>query len=190
LPVVDAHAITIRAAVPADAPAIGRIHVEAWREAYRGLLSTNLLDSVSAVVRAAMWRGGLEHERPILLFVAQRAGGDLVGFAGGGCSRAASLSHDAEVYAIYVMRAAQRRGCGRRLMAALANALHGRGFSSLCLWVLEENTGARRFYERLGGIVVGEKLGADDDPEGREVAYGWDNLESLRCAALDADVRH
>ena len=190
MPAVDAHAITIRAATPADAPAIGRIHVEAWRETYRGLLSDNLLDSVSALVRAAMWRGGLEHERPILLFVAQRASGDLVGFAGGGSSRAASLLHDAEVYAIYVMRAAQRRGCGRRLMAALANALHGRGFNSLCLWVLEENAGARGFYERLGGMVVGEKTEIDGDQEFREVAYGWDNLESLRCAALGADVRH
>ena len=57
--------IAIRAATPADAPAIGRIHVESWRESHRGLLSENLLDSVSALVRAAMWRGALESERPI-----------------------------------------------------------------------------------------------------------------------------
>jgi ribosomal protein S18 acetylase RimI-like enzyme len=186
LPAVDARAIAIRAATPADAPAIGRIHVESWRESYRDPLSDNLLNSVSAVVRAAMWRGALEHERPILLFVAQQTSGDLVGFAGGGSSRAPSLPHDAEVYAIYVLRAAQRRGCGRRLMGALANALHARGFKSLSLWVLEENTGARRFYERLGGIVVGEKTEVDGDHAFREVAYGWDNLESL-CSA---DRRH
>ena len=186
MPAVDAHAITIRAAVPADAPAIGRIHVESSREAYRGLLSENLLNSVSAVVRAAMWRGALEHERPILLFVAQQASGDLVGFAGGGSSRAASLPHDAEVYVIYVLRAAQRRGCGRRLMAALANALHARGFTSLSLWVLEDNAGARRFYERLGGIVVGEKTELHGGDEFREVAYGWDSLESLCSAAGEA----
>ncbi|MBV9427999.1 MAG: GNAT family N-acetyltransferase [Bradyrhizobiaceae bacterium] len=189
MPAVDAEAITIRAATPADAPAIGRIHVQAWRETYRGLLSNNLLHSVSAVVRAAMWRGGLEHERPILLFVAQRESGDLVGFAGGGSSRAAPVAHDAEVYAIYVMRAAQRRGCGRRLMAALADALHARGFNSLCLWVLEDNAGAREFYARLGGMVVGEKTGVDGEQEFREIAYGWESLESLRCSALDADIR-
>ena len=183
---VDAHAIAIRAATPADAPAIGRIHVESWRESYRGLLSENLLGSVTAVVRAAMWRGALEHERPIVLFVAQQASGELVGFAGGGSSRAPSLPNDAEIYAIYVLRAAQRRGCGRRLMAAVANALHGRGFKSLCLWVLEENTGARGFYERLGGMVIGEKTQVDGDYEFREVAYGWDSLESL-CLA---DRRH
>ena len=190
MPAAEREEIAIRAATPADAPAIGRIHVESSRETYRGLLSDNLLNSVSAVVRAAMWRGALEHERPILLFVAQRPSGDLVGFAGGGSSRTASLPHGAEVYAIYVMRTAQRRGCGRRLMAALANALHARGFGSLCLWVLEENAGARGFYERLGGIVVGEKTEADGDREFREVAYGWDSLESLCSAALDLDVCH
>ena len=176
--------------MPADAPAIGRIHVESWRETYRGLLSDNLLGSVSAVIRAAMWRGALEHERPILLFVAQGPGGDLVGFAGGGSSRATSLPHDAEVYAIYVLRTAQRRGCGRRLMTALANAFHAREFKSLCLWVLEENASARGFYERLGGIVVGEKTEADGGHEFREVAYGWDNLESLCSVAHELQGRH
>ncbi len=190
MPAVETEEIAIRAATPADAPAIGRIHVESWRETYHGLLSDHLLNSVSAVVRAAMWRGALEHERPIVLFVAQRASGDLVGFAGGGSSRTASLPHGAEVYAIYVMRAVQRRGCGRRLMAALANALHARGFGSLCLWVLEENASARGFYERLGGTVVGEKTELDGQHEFREIAYGWDRLESLCSAAREADVHH
>jgi len=177
--------ITVRAAAPADAPAIGRIHVESWRETYRGLLSENLLNSVSAVVRAAMWRGALEHERPILLFVAQAPSGKLVGFAGGGSSRTPSLSHDAEVYAMYVLRAAQKRGCGRRLMAALADGLHARGFKSLCLWVLEENANARRFYERLGGTVVGGKTEVDGGYEFKEVAYGWDDLGLICSGALE-----
>ena len=184
MPAVDREGIAIRAATPADAPAIGRIHVESWRESHRGLLSENLLDSVSALVRAAMWRGALESERPILLFVAQRTSGDLVGFVGGGSSRTTSLPHDAEVYAIYVLRPAQRRGCGRRLMAALADALLARGFTSLSLWVLEENANARRFYERLGGAVVGEKTELDNEHEFRVVAYGWNSLESLSSTAI------
>jgi ribosomal protein S18 acetylase RimI-like enzyme len=189
LPAAETQAIAIRAATPADAPAIGRIHVESWRESYRGLLSANLLESVAALVRAAMWRG-LEHERPILLFVAQQASGELVGFAGGGASRATALPHDAEVYAIYVLRAAQRFGCGRRLMGALATALLARGFKSLCLWVLEENASARRFYEGLGGLLVGAKTEGDGEDEFREVAYGWDSLESLCSASLDRNVHH
>jgi ribosomal protein S18 acetylase RimI-like enzyme len=182
--------ITVRAATPADAPAIGRIHVESWGETYRGLLSENLLKSVSAVVRAAMWRGALEHERPILLFVAQAPSGELVGFAGGGARRSSALPQDAEVYAMYVLRAAQKRGCGRRLMATLADALRARGFKSLCLWVLEENANARRFYERLGGLLIGEKTEAEGGYAFNEVAYGWDDLESICSGALELKDRH
>ncbi|HEV2955974.1 MAG TPA: GNAT family N-acetyltransferase [Xanthobacteraceae bacterium] len=186
----DGGAIAIRAAVPSDAPAIGRVHVEGWREAYRGVLADRLLQSLSAVVRAALWQGALEREPPVLLFVAQRPGGDLVGFAGGGPCRAASLPHDAEVYALYVLRAAQQRGCGRRLMAALAAALRARGFRSVCLWVLEENANARRFYERLGGVVVGERTEVDGEDAFNEVAYGWASLDSLCSAAAPLTQHH
>jgi L-amino acid N-acyltransferase YncA len=184
-----ADAIAIRAATRADAPAIGRIHVESWRETYRGVLPERLLHSLSALVRAAMWQGALEREPPVLLFVAQRENGELVGFAGGGPCRATSLPHDAEVYAIYLLRATQQRGCGRRLMAALAAALQARGFRSICLWVLRENTKARGFYERLGGEVVGERMAIDGDDAFDEVAYGWDNLESLCAGALEVKDR-
>jgi L-amino acid N-acyltransferase YncA len=185
----DVEAIAIRAALPSDAPAVGRVHVESWRETYRGVLPERLLDSLSVVVRAAMWQGALEREPPVLLFVAQRPGGNLVGFAGGGPCRATSLPHDAEVYAIYVVRAAQQRGCGRRLMAALAAALRARGFRSVCLWVLQENATARRFYERLGGAVVGERTEVDGEDAVNEVAYGWASLDAL-CFAADVIDRH
>jgi ribosomal protein S18 acetylase RimI-like enzyme len=179
---LDPHAITIRAATRADAPAIGRIHVESWRETYHGLLPDRLLHSLSALVRAAMGQGAQEREPPVLLFVAERASGELVGFVGGGRCRATTLPHDAEVYAIYVLRAAQQRGCGRRLMAALAAALRARGFNSTCLWVLSENTKARAFYERLGGEIVGERTEVDGEDSFDEVAYGWASLGTL-CAA-------
>jgi ribosomal protein S18 acetylase RimI-like enzyme len=189
LPQADAQAIEIRAATHADAPAVGRVHVESWRETYRGVMPVQLLDSLSAVVRAAMWQGALEREPPVLLFVAQLPDGDLVGFAGGGARRGNALPHEAEVYAIYVLRAARHRGCGRRLMAALAAALHARGFESLCLWVLRDNAHARGFYERLSGQVVGERTQVDGEHAFKEVAYGWDNLESLCSAAVELKDR-
>jgi ribosomal protein S18 acetylase RimI-like enzyme len=186
----DEPAIEIRAALRSDAPAIGRVHVESWRETYRGVLPERLLQSLSALVRAAMWQGALESDPPVLLFVGQRADGDLLGFAGGGARRGGSLSHDAEVYAIYVVRAAQRRGCGRRLMVALAAGLHARGHRSVCLWVLRENANARRFYECLGGEVVGERTQVDGGHAFDEVAYGWASLESLCSAAAELRESH
>jgi L-amino acid N-acyltransferase YncA len=182
----DGQAIEIRAAARSDAPAIGRVHVDSWRETYRDVLPDQLVDSLSAIVRAAMWQGALEREPPVSLVVAEVAHGDLVGFAGGGPRRGDSPPHDAEVYAIYLLGAARHRGCGRRLMAALASALRARGFKSLCLWVLRENAHACHFYERLGGEVVGERTEVDGQHEFNEVAYGWASLESL-CSSSSAN---
>jgi hypothetical protein len=75
-------------------------------------------------------------------------------------------------------------------MAALADALLARGNKSLCLWVLEENASARRFYERLGGVIIGEKTEVDGEHEFSEVAYGWENLEFLSSAAIEPEGRH
>ena len=89
---------------------------------------------------------------------------------------------DGEFQAIYVLRAAQRRGGGRGLMVAMAGDLVGRGFQRAALWVLEGNQPARAFYAALGGLVVARR--EDKRPEGilEEVAYGWSSLASVVTA--------
>ena len=42
----------------------------------------------------------------------------------------------------------------------------------MLLWVLENNP-SRTFYERLGGIVVGQKPDTVGDTAVTLVAYGW-----------------
>jgi hypothetical protein len=45
--------------------------------------------------------------------------------------------------------------------------------------VLRENLVARRFYEHLGGTVVGEKKDERPGITLFEVAYGWSDLSVL-----------
>lgn len=55
------------------------------------------------------------------------------------------------------------------------------GCNPLMLWVLAENAPARRFYERLGGQLIGERrieLG-EGDVGVDEVAYGWKDIRGL-----------
>ncbi|TME59560.1 MAG: GNAT family N-acetyltransferase, partial [Chloroflexi bacterium] len=86
-----------------------------------------------------------------------------------------------EVYAIYVLPAAQGKGHGRALIRECARALASRGLSSLLIWVLRENQIGRGFYERLGGTAVREKQleefpGAEEHVE---VGYGWKDTRAL-----------
>lgn len=104
----------------------------------------------------------------------------MVGFVGGGPEQEANPAFGAELYAIYLYEDYQRRGVGRRLVSALAEALSALGFSSMLLWVLEDNPAARSFYVSLGGEELGRKTITIGGRDLTEVSYGWRDIESLR----------
>jgi len=47
------------------------------------------------------------------------------------------------------------------------------------LWVLRDNAVARRFYERLGSELVGERADEQSGVTLVELAYGWSDLSRL-----------
>ena len=176
--------IALREATPADAPAIGALHVASWRETYAGLLPDAMLAGLSAEARAAMWTHVLGDPAAFgdAAVIVAEADGAIIGF--GSCARQrdealAASGYGGEIGALYVLRAHQGRGTGRALIAALAQALLDRGHTGASLWVLRENAPARTFYEALGGELVGEQ---SEDQAGAtlvELAYGWRDLSRL-----------
>ena len=64
-------------------------------------------------------------------------------------------------------------------MAAVVENLQDGGHDAASLWVLRENLRARRSYERLGGVIVGEKQDHRDAVTFVEVAYGWHDLSTF-----------
>jgi len=58
--------------------------------------------------------------------------------------------------------------------------LHSKSTKRLHLWAYEQNLGARRFYERLGGVItLRQPKPAPDGTEVNEVRYCWSELASL-----------
>jgi GNAT superfamily N-acetyltransferase len=110
--------------------------------------------------------------------VACDAGSNVVGFVSGGKGRTGQLGCDGELYAIYLRQEAQRKGLGALLVRQFAHELAMRGFGSMAVWVLALNP-SRRFYEHLGGKVVGEKEIERGGQTFIEVAYGWQSLNVL-----------
>ncbi len=167
----------VRPARLADAPRIGEIHVTAWRETYAGLMPAARLAGLSIGERTAMWHRVLGSGTARGIVVAEDDG-IAIGVAACAQQRTQQLAaagYSGEITALYVLRAAQGRGAGRLLMQAMTRRLIAEGDRSMSLWVLAENVPARRFYERLGGVVVAEQVDGQD----REVAYGWRDLAGL-----------
>jgi GNAT superfamily N-acetyltransferase len=79
-----------------------------------------------------------------------------------------------------LLRGAQGKGLGRRLLADTARALAARGATSLVISVLRDNAPARGFYEHLGGEAEPARL--EPGPGGGrnwEVAYRWADITRL-----------
>ena len=161
-------ALVIRRARASDSDDIARVHVQSWREAYRGLLPQAYLDQLSVAAHERQWRRSLTDGG--WGFVAQWEQ-RIVGFASGGLSRG-RRDVSGELYLLYVLRARHGQGIGRALFDASHLELARRGHHGLLVWVLADN-GARRFYERLGGEPAGEAKVMVADRQFRELAYMW-----------------
>jgi ribosomal protein S18 acetylase RimI-like enzyme len=151
--------VTIRAATPADAPAMGRVHVRAWQAAYRGQMPDDYLDGLRPADRQAHWEGALRRDdlRGALL-VAERDG-EVVGFAVVGPSR--DPEGAGELYVLNLDPDHWGTGAGRALLAAAQAELDRQGFAETVLWVLVGNARARRFYEIAGWTADGAERSSE-----------------------------
>ena len=163
-------------ATPADADALGAMHVQAWRETYAGLVPQQVLDRLDPDARARMWRSAIGAGTNVFLW---RDPDAIVGFGACGPPRDSDLPYSGEISALYVLRRAQRRGLGRALMASMAQALARSGRHNAALWVLHDNLPAQRFYAALSGRMVAERTRTRDEWTLREFAYAWDDVATL-----------
>lgn len=166
----------IRLASLADVSAIGAVHVACWRETYRGVVPNAVLDALDPAERAQLWRRTVERGHPV--HVAE-SGGTIWGFGCAGPQREPGRDRAGEIWTIYILRRAQRRGVGRGLMAAMARQLLASGIPSADLWVMTANLAAAGFYEALGGVPLERRQLDRGGWTLDEVAFGFDDLASL-----------
>ena len=172
--------MTIRAAGLADADAIAQLHAHSWQTAYRGILKDEFLQGPLQENRSVLWRTRLsDTDRADQFVLVEEHGGTLRGFA------CAYLEADPEwgclLDNLHVVPDLKGKGLGRQLMTAVAQrVLHSNPHGRLHLWAYEENLSARRFYERLGGVItLRHAEPALDGTEVNAVRYCWSDLSGL-----------
>ena len=170
----------VRHATFADAPGIARVHVDAWRSSYAGIVPEEILSGLSYSDRQTLWNSILNSPRSgTHCFVAETQKAEIVGFACGGPGRERIKGYEGEIYSIYLLQDYQRQGLGRRLLLSVTRGLLDDGIDSMLLWVFENNHGARQFYASLGGEVVRKKDVQIGGADLVEVAYGWKDIADL-----------
>jgi GNAT superfamily N-acetyltransferase len=148
------HPLSLRPANLTDAPLIASIHSTSWRATYRGLLPDSFLDGEVMHERAAYWEARLRApggERRMVL-IAELAG-EPVGFM---CVELQPESTWGVLLDnLHALPGYQGLGAGKLLMRAAETWAREQGESQLYLYVLEGNSPAIGFYERMGWQFVG-----------------------------------
>jgi GNAT superfamily N-acetyltransferase len=171
---------TLRRAQPADEAAIARLHADSWRTAYRGILRDEFLDGAVVANRRELWSARFSDlNRADQLILVSEERGEIQGFA------CAFFDADSEwgtlLDNLHVVPGSKGQGLGRELIFAVAENVRRYGHHPrLHLWVYEQNAGARRFYERLGGSAT--TCVAESAPDGSQVSalrYVWRELSLL-----------
>jgi ribosomal protein S18 acetylase RimI-like enzyme len=172
-------ASSLRVADADDAESIAVLHTGSWRRTYRGMMSDEFLDGAALGDRRRVWRDRLHANNPGQFVCVAEHDSTIVGFI------CAFAHHDpiwgAYIDNLHVAYDLHRRGVGRALMRSAAEWLcRIEATGGVYLWVMEANTSARAFYERLGASNAGvESL---EDPGGGRAPncrYVWSDPRVL-----------
>jgi ribosomal protein S18 acetylase RimI-like enzyme len=167
----------VRPATLADVDGIARVHVQAWRESYTGLVPPEAFGLHSVETRIAQWHAVLSNpDRSTLVYASDGAVG---GFASGGPIKWTGLSTSSEVSLLYLLDTFKRKGIGRTLFGGLMAVLAARGFTSCGLMTLTNNVAARRFYEAMGGRAGEIRLDERGGITFEDIAYIWDDVRAF-----------
>jgi GNAT superfamily N-acetyltransferase len=183
--VYGSFSIDFRPAVTSDATGISKVQVEAWRDAYVGILPDQSLIDMNPGKAAPRWMRIIVQMSDARQFCVAEYEGKVVGFCHGGPQRRAldptrrRRQGAAEIYALYVDPNFQGFGIGSALMLWVAQHLREVGFRSLALSMLSGNRIARRFYEHLGGISGEESRSVVMGIPTSEILYRWPNIDPL-----------
>jgi L-amino acid N-acyltransferase YncA len=150
--------MNIRKATMEDAKAIATVHVESWKTTYQGIVPAEYLAQLRVSEKEQLWQRGLNQPKHSIFVVEED--GKVCGFISGGKNRAThgkEAKYEGEIYAIYLLKEAQGKGYGTKLVKALVDDFQRDGIRSMVVWVLADNP-SRLFYERLGGEKIAEGI--------------------------------
>ena len=155
----------VRPAEPADALSMAKVHVDTWRETYRGLMSDATLDDPGLLSwRERFWAAALTDPRygQNIAAVASHEG-SLIGIAMSGPSLDA-VGVPQHLYVLYTYAASHGSGAGTALLDAVIDRS-----SPATLWVADPNPRAQAFYRKHGFVADGAVRFEDDVREIRMV---------------------
>ncbi len=147
--------IETRNAQQGDEEIFACIQTESWKQAFKDIISEEAmtkhtdLSSVEAMYKRVI-------SNPDLFLKLQIVDGKPHCISAWGKNRENSNSINAELICIHSLPDKRRQGLGTIMMESTLNDIENAGYSEVVLWCFEENTVARKFYEKIGFVCTGK----------------------------------
>lgn len=162
--------VVLRPAEMQDVPALAYIQTQAWKAAFGGILTAEVLAQATNLAEAeAMHRYVLE-QRLAHVYI-QYVDGVPQGIAAWSANRDNLGPEAAELICIHSLPQFWGHGYGSHMLEHLIDQIRAAGYSRLVLWVFEANQRARCFYETHG---LEQSARSKDTLGAREIMYTMD----------------
>ena len=150
---------------------ISKIYEKSWKFAYDGIIPKEYLNNIPK----GHWIPHLDNKDMHSLVLIESV--KFIGTSSYCGSRSAEFKDFGEIVSIYLLPEYMGKGYGGKLFEATVNELALLGYKNIFLWVLEENTKARRFYEKKGFKLSDKFMQLNIGGKNlKEVAYIYDVL--------------
>jgi GNAT superfamily N-acetyltransferase len=148
--------VSVRPALPEDAPEIARIQVDTWRTAYRSVLPETVLAGVSAEAAEPSWRAAIASpptpRHHVLVAVEGRWRVGFVAFGPADELEPGDPEPETTVAIAPLLVEPRwgRRGHGSRLLAATVDHARADGMTRAVTWLPEADDPSREFFLSAG----------------------------------------
>lgn len=171
--------IGFRQGTIADLPAISDVYVHSVQSSHAGFLPDEYLEGISAEERVVVFaRRRNDNAESYRLIIAEDENARIVGFIDYAHLKEGNFSHDGRIFSFYVLPEFQRRGLGTLLFRDCLRRMGLECYGSVCLDTYAESP-YRRFYEKMGGTLIGSQSHEIKGERMPTVVYGWEQLDRI-----------
>jgi len=163
--------ITIRDITEEDIPQVVDIQVEGWRTAYKGIIDDAFLDSINKEELIEKRKKDYKDGPFIIATIEEKIVG-ICRYCDNVLS-ADSEGYNCEIMALYIKPELKRNGIGKELFCYVRNEFINKGKTKMIIWCLKDNYPSRKFYEKMGGTIVGEHEIEIGGKSYQEVGFGY-----------------
>ena len=138
-----------------DLDSVADIIVKGWQTAYKGIIDDDYLASMNKdTIREKRKEDYQEGS-----FIVAELNKEIVGFTRYYDDNRYSIDYpvDCELMAIYVKPELKYQGIGTKMFNYVIKDFKSKNKKRMVIWCLKDNYPSRKFYEKMGGILIGEK---------------------------------